>query len=120
MLNKTSVMKISDKLNLTPYQAYVLEQNGDKYELDRLVKRGMVLYAPYRCISRKGFWDKLKKLFLGSRADLIGADRILVKDERGIRLFATGFFTARDTHGKYYADSSGMRISRNVFYRIIH
>ncbi|MDR1360872.1 MAG: hypothetical protein LBJ18_01000 [Rickettsiales bacterium] len=118
-VNKTAVMKLSDLLRLTPYQSYILEQNGEKYNLDRLIKKGVVLYAPYRCTASRGIGDCIAKVFRGPRADLIGSDRILVRDQRGIKLFATGFFSARDGRGKYYADSNGARIEKRIFDRIV-
>ena len=119
MLNKTTVVKLSEQLRLTPYQSYILEQNGEKYDLDALVKKGVVLYAPYRCKMTRGFADRIQKIFFGHRADLIGSDRILVRDQRGIRLYATGFFSARRDGKKYYADSAGTHIEKSIFYRIV-
>lgn len=77
--------RISRRMCLSPYQLYMLEINADKYNLHRLIKCGDVLYAPYKCEISRGFFDWIKKIFLGPRADLIGTDRLLVFDKRGIR-----------------------------------
>ncbi len=71
---------------LTPYQLYMLEVNADKYNLSKLVKYGDVLYAPYKCDICHGFIDKLRKVFFGPCADLIGPDMILVFNTRGINV----------------------------------
>lgn len=115
-----SIEKLSEYLNLTPYQTYMVEKNSHKYDLDRLVKRGTVLYAPYKCKLAHGFRDHIEKLIWGPRADLIGADRLLVQDKRGIRVFASGFYRSEDSFGhKYYADFSGHRIRRKRFFEIV-
>ena len=42
-----AVEMISQRMRLSPYQTYILEQNRHKYDLHQLTKRGGVLYAPY-------------------------------------------------------------------------
>jgi hypothetical protein len=76
--------RISRAMSLTPYQLYMLEINADKYDLHRLIKCGDVLYAPYKCERGHGFFEWIKKIFRGPRADLIGPDRLLVFNKRGI------------------------------------
>lgn len=46
----------------------------------------MFLYAPYKCDICHGFIDKLRKVFFGPCADLIGPDMILVFNTRGINV----------------------------------
>jgi len=110
-----SVDRISVRLHLSPYQAFILSQNFYKYNLDKLIKRGDVLYAPYRCDVCHDWRERIAKAFMGPRADLIGSDQILVVDQRGIKLYATGFYKAGDNYGHaYYADSQGHRIERSM------
>lgn len=108
-----SVLRIAQQLRLSPYQTHVLEKNAMAYDLSRLVKRGLVLYAPYKEPNHS-----LAKRLLGPRADLIGEDSLLVCDQRGIKLYSSGFFRAKDSQGRtYYADHNGMVIDRNMMYR---
>jgi hypothetical protein len=85
MLCREKLERISRAMSLTPYQLYMLEINSDKYNLHRLVKCGDVLYAPYRCQMSNGILDCMKKIFIGPRADLIGTDRLLAFNKRGIK-----------------------------------
>jgi hypothetical protein len=91
MAQNRQIDMLAQHLRLTPYQAYILEKNNTKYDFSRLVKRGGILYAPYRCDDRRGFAEYCARMLFGPRADLIGADRILVSDRRGIRIYPTGF-----------------------------
>ncbi|MDR1361232.1 MAG: hypothetical protein LBJ18_02895 [Rickettsiales bacterium] len=119
-MNKTYLEKISERLRLSPYQTYILSMNMQKYNMDRLIKRGDVLYAPYRCSLPRDTKDYFSKMFLGPRADLIGTDRMLVIGCRGIRLYPTGFYKACDNTGRsYYADSMGQKINRSLFENIL-
>jgi hypothetical protein len=70
----------------------MLAQNFHKYNLRRLVKRGEILYAPYKCELSRSFRDAIEKIFFGPRADLIGTDKILVFDRRGIKLRRDGTY----------------------------
>ena len=98
----------------------MLQQHGHKYRLDRLFKRGDVLYAPYKCELSRDAKDYVNKILLGPRADLIGSDKMLVFGQRGVRLYATGFYKAADNTGHaYYADSTGAKINKNVFENIL-
>ncbi|MCL2749072.1 MAG: hypothetical protein FWE50_03280 [Alphaproteobacteria bacterium] len=108
MLESEQIESLARSLKLTPYQLYMLQQNGYKYNLNKLVKRGALLYAPYKCELARNWSDGVAKIFLGSRADLIGSDRILVYDQRGIRLYNSGHYRAVDGYGNhYYADQDG-------------
>lgn len=110
------VENISGRLKLSPYQSYILWRNGHKYKIDGLQKRGEVLYAPYRCELSKDAMDYFRKVLFGPRADLIGSDRTLVVGQRGVKLYAAGFYRACDDAGRsYYADSAGHRISKWAF-----
>jgi len=119
-MNQTQIEKLSERLRLSPYQSYILAQNGHKYDIDRLYKRGDVLYAPYRCGLCKDTRDYLRKLIFGPRVDLVGSERMLIVGQRGVRLYATGFYKALDNAGQYYyADSYGTRINRSLFENIL-
>jgi len=78
--------RISRVMCLTPYQLYMLEINSDKYNLHRLVKCGNLLYVPYKYDLSYGIVGIIKRLFLGRRADLIGPDKLLVFNTRGIKI----------------------------------
>ncbi|MCL1902471.1 MAG: hypothetical protein FWG18_02470 [Alphaproteobacteria bacterium] len=119
-MTKAGVEKISERMRLSPYQVYILSMNVHKYDESRLMKRGEVLYAPYRCSLSKDMRDYLSKIFLGPRADLIGSDRMLIIGQRGIRLYPSGLFKTSDNTGrKYYADSMGQKIDRSSFENIL-
>jgi hypothetical protein len=95
MAHNSQIAMLSAHLRLTPYQAYILEMNEKKYDLRRLVKRGGVLYAPYLCDDRHSVIGYCARMLFGPRADLIGADRVLVRDRRGIRIYPDGFTNGR-------------------------
>jgi hypothetical protein len=79
-------------MKLTPYQMYMLEQNAHKYNLPKIVKQGSVIYAPHKCPSPGSFRDGIKRLVLGEQADLIGPDRMLLMNKRGIKLYKDGSY----------------------------
>lgn len=109
------VDRIAFRLHLSPYQYFILSQNCYKYDLNRLMKRGEILYAPYKCNICRDWREQIAKVFIGPRADLIGTDQVLVHDQRGIKLYSTGFYRADDNSGHaYYADSHGHRVDRNL------
>lgn len=114
MISNAQIIKISNRLRLSPYQSFMLEKNAHLYNLDGLQKRGDVLMAPYKCDKSCGFWDWLAKQVYGSRVDLIGTDKVLLRAQRGITLFSTGFYSAYDKYGKYFADSNGTRTSKMI------
>jgi hypothetical protein len=93
MLDKNLAERIAQSMFLTPYQFYILEQNGYKYDLARIRKKGNILYAPYKCKLAHNFRDAVAKMLYGARADLIGPDRILVLDRRGIKIHNDGTYT---------------------------
>ncbi|MDR0741827.1 MAG: hypothetical protein LBF28_03570 [Rickettsiales bacterium] len=112
------VEMLAQHLRLTPYQTYVLGNNSSKYDFSRLVKRGSVLYAPYLCDDKHSAIDYCSRLLFGPRADLIGADKMLIRDRRGIKIYSTGFHSAHRLGVRYYADPTGNRIERDMFMRI--
>jgi hypothetical protein len=83
---KADIDFLTKRFDLSPYQIYVLTRNGYKYNMNRIKKCGSAIYAPYQCGLARGFRDGIEKLLLGPRADLIGADRMIVSDQRGINL----------------------------------
>jgi len=110
----TGLQKISETLNLTPYQATVLRVGGDKYDLSRLVMRGGVLYVPY---NSRNIIERAVGLIIGRRADLIGGGKILLRAQRRIKFFPGGFHCVRVGRFMYYADAGGAAISREIFQR---
>ncbi|MCL1891967.1 MAG: hypothetical protein FWF97_01565 [Alphaproteobacteria bacterium] len=115
MITTGHIEKLAEHFRLSPFQISILEGHGDEYDLEKLVKKGDVLYAPYSHDS-----NFMAKFLSGPRADLVGKNRILVRNGRGIKLYGTGFFSARDQHGhRYYSDPTGQVIDRKLFYRII-
>ena len=108
--------KISFNLRLTPYQSDILKNNIQKYNMGRIVKRGGVLYVPY--VSR-GIFAWIAKFVCGSRADLIGQNKILIQNRRKINFYKDGYHCVKIGHYKYYADASGQAISREDFLRNI-
>jgi hypothetical protein len=115
-MNRTHIENISHRLQLSPYQSYILLINGHKYRLDSLMKRGEVLYAPYTCNLTRNTKDYFGKILFGHRADLIGSDKMLVIGQRGVKLYPTGLYKAFDHSGQhYYANSQGHRVARSIF-----
>jgi hypothetical protein len=110
--------KLIDSLRLNDFQQKALFSNPEKYDLDKLVKKGVVIYAPIakQCKCLKG---RIKRLFFGPRADLVGENKILVENKRHIKLYRTGFYHSKDKDGCYWADSTGRKISRKEFFKII-
>jgi len=117
---KNSAMdKAIDKLNLNTYQQHVLFGNPEKYDITGIVKKGVVVFAPLneqcRCLA-----EKLTRLFHGPKADLIGENKILATNQRGIKLYSAGFYRAKDEDGKhYYADSNGSHVTHEEFRQIM-
>ncbi len=81
--------KLTTLLRLSPYQISTLQQNYDKYNISRLVKRGGILYAPYKC----GF---IKRILFGTPADLISPTKTIFHARRGIKFSAYGKYTIRN------------------------
>lgn len=106
--------KLSEMLNLSPYQKKALVAGQGKYNMARLVKRGGLLYAPY---DAGGLMGMAADLLYGRRADLIGRNKTLLHAQRGIRFHSAGFHSVRVGGFMYYADASGAAISRTAFMR---
>ena len=119
-MTRGQIEKISQRMRLSPYQVYIISMNSHKYDEHRMLKRGDVLYAPYRCSLSRNTRDYFSKVLLGPRADLIGSDRMLVIGRRGVRLYPTGFFKTSDNTGRtYYANSMGQKIERSLFENLL-
>jgi hypothetical protein len=118
-MTDATVVKLNMHLRLTPYQLYVLGHNISKYDAHGVMQRGDVVYAPYAHDDATNVWDFLCRIFIGPRADLIGANQMLAYNQRGIKLCAHGYFSAIDSFGRYYADASGNRINRRTFRKVI-
>ena len=112
--------KLINKLRLNSFQQKALFGNPEKYDLNGLVRKGVLVYAPLANQGSGCLAGKLSRFFHGPKADLIGEDKILVSEQRGIKLYRTGFYRARDKDGRrYYADSTGKKLSHYEFYHII-
>lgn len=110
------INQLANYLNLNEYQLNKLKINYDKYNIDKLQKRGGVLYAPY---ASDGFFRGLVFLLLGAPADLIGKSKILLRAQRNIRFCENGFHCVRVGRYVYYANADGMIISKDEFLRAI-
>lgn len=117
--HKTRVSMLCDQMRLSPYQSYVLQNNAKRYDLARLTRRGGVLYAPYAYDDHGNVHEFCSRMLRGPRADLIGLDRMLICGQRGVKVYASGVFSAYDHGIKYYADSEGHVISKELFLRIV-
>lgn len=112
----TDINKICYTMNLTPYQAQTITSCAGKYDVNGLVKRGGVLYAPH---AANGFIRGISRLLFGKTADLIGPDKTMLRAVRGLKFCAGGFHCITVGRNKYYADASGRAISRDAFQRAI-
>lgn len=114
---KSDIDKLADILGLSAYQRNVLKSHPDVYNLSGLIKRGNALYAPRNATSHR-LLNFLSILFLGRPADLIGKNKMLVRNSRGIEFCAGGFYSAPIGHQyRYYADDCGNIITRENFIR---
>ncbi len=104
---------LANNLNLTPYQRQVLKSNRDEYDMTGLVMRGGALYAPRR--RKKGMFSRARDMLSGRSADLIGRNKTLLCDVRGIRFYAGGYYSVPVNNDVFYADATGRIISRDVF-----
>lgn len=113
----SDIDKLADILGLSAYQRNVLKSNPDIYHLSGLIKRGNALYAPRNATSHR-LLNFLSILFLGRPADLIGKNKMLVRNSRGIEFCAGGFYSAPiGRQYRYYADDCGNIITRENFIR---
>lgn len=111
-----NVELLSRHLNLSEFQSRVLRENCDRYDMSRLEKRGGVLYAPHR--AKKGnLFERARRILRGAAADLIGADKMLVRGRCGVRFCAHGMHVVQIGKFKCYCDHTGCIISREDFYR---
>lgn len=114
---KSDIDKLADILGLSAYQRNVLKSHPDVYNLSGLIKRGNALYAPRNATSHR-LLNFLSILFLGRPADLIGKNKMLVRNSRGIEFCAGGFYSAPiGRKYRYYADDCGNIITRENFIR---
>jgi len=70
------------RYNLTPFQMFILNQNGYKYNLNKIRKIGKTIYAPYKCEISRSFYDSIQKILRGPRMDIIGPAEMLATDTR--------------------------------------
>ncbi len=116
MQNITNIDNVSKQLSLAEFQKNVLRENCDKYNLSGLIKRGKVLYAPHHCNANLA--EFLQSLFFGKKADLIGANKILLSSARRIKLYAYGYHCVNMGRHKYWADENGQAISKDILEKI--
>ena len=115
----SEMYKMIERMRLNKFQQNMLFGNPHRYDLAKVVKKGVVVYAPLAKKSHS-FIAALHNFFMGERADLIGENKILVREQRGIKLYATGFYRAKSKNGHcYYYDSVGNKISHDQFRRIV-
>ncbi len=115
MINQ-DIDKLAVALGLSAYQKNVLKSNPGAYKLSGLVKRGGALYAP-RIASSHVLLNFIYRLLYGRSADLIGYDKMLVRNTRGIEFRNGGFYSAPIGRFRYYADDCGNIITRSTFMR---
>lgn len=108
------IHNLSKNLNLTQYQENKIQSKYEKYNINRLEKRGGVLYAPY---IEHSFWGRVSRVLFGAKADLIGQNKTLLQSQRNIRFFANGFHSVKIGRYTYYADASGAVVSKDDFLR---
>ena len=108
------VERLIDLMRLSPYQAHIIRNFYYKYDLSGLKKTGPVVLAPYRSETCSGLRDSIGRLVMGRRADLIGSDRILAQNQRGIKVYPGGFFKASMSGRRCYADPHGNVISGKI------
>lgn len=101
-------------LRLTPYQSYVLASNSDKYNIGRIVKRGGVVFVPYQS---RGIFGFFKKILFGVNVDVIGQNKMLVTNQRNVKVFSNGYHYVKFGPYTYYADAYGRGINRSDFLR---
>lgn len=119
-MNREEVLNLCTQMRLSAFQCYVIQENWYKYNLQRLIKQGGVLYAPYKCPKPRRLSDCFATLFHGPRADLIGEDKMLINDQRGIKVYTDGCFSGYKNGVKYYANTFGEQTNKNPFtFRII-
>ena len=109
-----NINKLSELLNLTSYQANKLKDHHERYNMSSLQKRGGLLYAPY---ASRNIFTYIKRIFLGTPADLIGQNKILLRAQRGIKFNANGYHCVRVGRYTYYADATGHTVSKSEFIR---
>ncbi len=116
-MSQNHIDALAQNLNLTPYQRQILESNYNDYDVSGLVMRGGALYAPRR--RRSGMFARASDALRGRHADLIGRNKTLLQDVRGIRFYARGYYSVAVDDSVFYADSQGRIISRQAFRRAL-
>ncbi len=102
--------KLAIAMGLSQYQKNVLKSNMAAYNFGRLVKRGTVLCAPRAVHSLRMF---LCRVFSGQAVDLIGKNKMLVCNQRGVKFLAHGFYRVTVGPYTYYADENGDIVARD-------
>lgn len=115
-MSQNHIDALAQNLNLTPYQRQVLENNYQHYDVTGLVMRGGALYAPRR---RVGAFARAREVLSGRSADLIGRNKTLLQNVRGIKFYARGYYSVTTGDSVFYADADGRVISRDDFYRAL-
>ncbi len=116
-MSQNKIDALAQNLNLTPYQRAVLESNYNHYDVSGLVMRGGALYVPRR--RRGGMIGRACDVISGRSADLIGRNKTLLEDARGIKFYAGGYYSVTVDKSVFYADAQGRVISRAAFRRAL-
>ncbi|MBR3781949.1 MAG: hypothetical protein IKL14_00990 [Alphaproteobacteria bacterium] len=103
---------LADYLKLNDYQSHKLKSGYDKYNVNKIQKRGGVLYVPY--VSR-GILGMMRALVFGVQADLIGQNKVLLRAQRNIKFYENGFHRVRVGRYTYYANAAGQVVSKDEF-----
>ena len=109
--------KLATSMGLSSYQKNVLKSNKDAYKLNQLIKHGCVLYAPRATHSISNF---VRRILFGRPVDLIGKNKMLVRNQCGIQFFSHGFYSVPIGRFKYYADENGDIVARKNVLQKIH
>ncbi len=103
---------LAQNMGLTPYQARVLKNNYDQYDMRHLVKRGRALYVPRRATGPL-FLRAISRI-RGVRGDLIGMQKTLLRRRRGIKLYSGGIYSVNIGRRKLYGDDRGGAFTRSA------
>lgn len=114
----TDLDLLSEFLGLSNYQTTFLKNNYNKYDISRLEKRGGVLCVPY-VYKRNRFIDGIYKFLFGTKVDLIGKKKLLLRAQKKVKFFAQGYHSVKVGDFIYYADKNGKDISREEFMRAV-
>lgn len=114
MNKEKNIEKLCKLLGLSNFQKQQIQDNYEKYNISGLIKRGKVLYAPYKTD------DLILRFFMGELADLIGEEKMLIQNSRGIEFFAFGYHSLKIGDKKYYADPTGQIVTKKSVFDVLN